>query len=136
MTPCDGELKPYKKAKKYVPEATCMWYTLTRSIKVKYVYRRVPYSPEPGPAFINLRDGDEIRFGGGVKGETLGSGPLPLLCNVQLAMARVLHMSGAAEVVMQLNWDADDSDTPHVYVASDYFCDILHAKLLLQSIHL
>src|ERR1700722_10297289 len=108
MTPCDGELKPYKKAKKYVPEATCMWYTLTRSIKVKYVYRRVPYSPEPGPAFINLRDGDEIRFGGGVKGETLGSGPLPLLCNVQLAMARVFDMRGAGGGVLQLNRDAEN----------------------------
>jgi hypothetical protein len=108
---------------------------LTRFIKVKYIYRRVPYSPDAGPAGINLRDGDEIRFGGGVKGERLGRGPLPLLCNVQLAVARVLHMSGAAEVVMQLKRDADDSDTPHVYVASDYFRDILDAKLLLQSIH-
>src|SRR5882724_1333489 len=118
MITCDGELKPVKKAKKYVPEATCTWCTLTRFIKVKYIYRRVPYSSEAGPAGINLRDGDEIRFGGGVKGETLGSGPLPLLCNVQLAVARVLYMSGAAEVVMQLKRDADDSDTPHVYVAS------------------
>jgi hypothetical protein len=123
-----------QEGQKYVPAATCTWYTLTRFIKVKYIYRRVPYSSKPGPAGNTLRDGDEIRFGGGVKGERLGSGPLPLLCNVQLAVARILQMSGAAEVVVQLNRDADDSDYPHVYVASNYFRDILHAKLLLQSV--
>jgi hypothetical protein len=69
---------------------------------VKYIHRRVPYSSNVGPVGINLRDGDEICFGGGTKGERLGRGPLPLLCNVQLAMARALHMSGAAEAVMQL----------------------------------
>ncbi|EDR03339.1 uncharacterized protein LACBIDRAFT_295301 [Laccaria bicolor S238N-H82] len=101
---------------------------------VKYVYRRVPYNPNVGPASINLRDGKEIHFGRGIKGERLGGGPLPLFCNVQLAVARVLRMSGAAEVVMQLRADSDDSDTPHAYVASDYFLDILDAKLHLQSI--
>ena len=66
-------------------------------------------------------------------GEAWG-GPLPLFCNVQLAVARVLYMSGVLEVVMQLRADSDDSDTPHAYVASDYFLDILDAKLHLQSI--
>ena len=36
-------------------------------------------------------------------------------------MACVLHMSGAAEAVMQLKVDADGSDAAHGYVASDYF---------------
>jgi hypothetical protein len=102
---------------------------------VKYIYRRVPYSSNIGPVWIDLRDGDEIHFGHGTKGKRLGGGPLPLLCNVQLAVARVLHMSGAAEVIMQLKVDSDDSDTPHAYVASDYFLNILDAKLLLQSIY-
>ena len=66
-----------------------------------------------------LWDGYEICFGGGTK--RLGRGPLPLFCNVQLAMACVLHMSRAAEAVMQLKVDADDSDTAYGYVASDYF---------------
>ena len=101
---------------------------------MKYIYRRVPYSPNVGPALINLRDGDEIHFGCGIKGEKLRGGPLPLFCNVQLAVARVLYMSGVLEVVMQLRADSDDSDTPHAYVASDYFLDILDAKLHLQSI--
>lgn len=78
---------------------------------MKYIYRRVPYSLNVSPALINLRDGDEIHFGRGTKGNKLGRGPIPLLCNVQLAVARVLRMSGAAEEVMQLRQDSDDSDT-------------------------
>jgi hypothetical protein len=101
---------------------------------VKYIFRRVPYDPDVGPVWINLRDGDEIHFGRGTNAERLDGGPLPLLCNVQLAVARVLRMSGAADVVMQLREDSDDSDIPHAYVASDYFLDILDAKLHLQSI--
>lgn len=81
---------------------------------VKYIYRRVPYCSDVGPVGIDLRDGDEIQFGGGTKGERLGRGPLPLLCNIRLAMARALHMSGAAEVVMQLKVDSDDSDRKSV----------------------
>lgn len=49
-------------------------------------------------------------------------------------MACVLHMSGAAEAVMELKVGSDGSDTAHAYVASDYFLDILAANLLLQSI--
>ena len=74
---------------------------LIKAFQVKYIYRRVPYSPEAGPASINPRDGDEIHFGDGEEAKKLGGGPLPLLCNVQLAVARVMHMSGAAEVIIQ-----------------------------------
>jgi len=101
---------------------------------VKYLYRRVPFSPNIGPALIKLRDGDEIKFGQGAEGSRLESGPLPLLCNLQLAVARVLKMSGAAEVIAQLKEDADDSDFPHIFLSSDDFCDILDAKLLLKGI--
>lgn len=59
------------------------------------------------------------------EGQNLGPGLLPLLCNVQLA----------AEVIMQLREDGDDSGVPHVFLASDYFYDILTSKLLLNSIH-
>ena len=134
MITCDGELK-LKKEEMYVPETLCNKMHFNSLVQVKYIYRRVPYSSNTGPAGINLQDGDEICFGGGTNGERLGRGPIPLLCNVQLAVARVLHMSGAAEVIMQLKQDSDDSDTPHACVTSDYFLDILDAKLLLQSIH-
>jgi hypothetical protein len=124
----DGELKPLTPAEKYDLEALC---TRREVFQVKYIYRRVPYSPEAGPASINLQDGDEIHFGGGKEAKKTRKG---MLCNVQ-RVARMLHMSGAAEVIMQLREDTDDSDFPHAYIASHYFCDILNSKLLLQNIH-
>ncbi|KAH7885711.1 hypothetical protein F5I97DRAFT_1808679 [Phlebopus sp. FC_14] len=107
----------------------------THGESVKYIYRRVPApdTPAPGPGYIRLRDGDEILFGRGPDGMKLGLGPDPLLCNLQLAVARVLKMSAAAELIMEMKDDADDSDYPHVYIASDAFCDILTAKLLLSG---
>lgn len=101
--------------------------------QVKYTYRRVPYSAAAGPGFIRLRDGDEILFGQGPEGDTFGIGPDPLLCNIQLAVARVLKMSGAVEVIAQLREDADDTDFPHNYVFSHEFCDLLTARLLLSG---
>ncbi|KAH9970929.1 hypothetical protein BJV74DRAFT_783921 [Russula compacta] len=81
---------------------------------VKYIYRNVPSSAE-SPGIIRLNDGDQIIFGGGLEAARLGFGPNPALCNLQLAMARVLRMSGAAEVIAQIMDDGDDSDFPHIY---------------------
>lgn len=55
----------------------------------------------PGPGFIKLRDGDEIQFGQGEAKDVEGfpGGPLPALCNLQYAVARVLRMSGAADMI-------------------------------------
>ena len=41
-------------------------------------------------------------------------------------------MSGAADVILQLTDDADDSDFPHVYVVSTTFAHILKVNLLLN----
>jgi hypothetical protein len=65
-------------------------------------------------------------FGQGPKGEHLGLGLLPLL-----AVARVLNMSGAAEIIAQLKDDADDTDFLNVYLVSEDFCNILNTKLLM-----
>jgi len=100
---------------------------------VKYIYRRVPHTTASGPGWITLLDGDEIKFGRGPDGERLGRGPLPLLCSLQLAVARVLKMSGAAELIAQWKYDADDSEFPHIYLASEVFCGILDAQLLLSG---
>jgi hypothetical protein len=109
-------------------------YKDLRSIfKVKHIFRNIHYDPDLGPGLICLRDGDEIKFGVGPDGERLGRGPLPLLCNLQLAVARVLKMSGAAELIAQWMSEADDSDFPHVYLASPDFCNILSAKLLISG---
>jgi len=100
---------------------------------VKYIYRNVPYESGEGPGFIRLCDGDEIVFGGGSDAARLGPGPNPLLCNLQLAVARVLRMSGAAEIIAQIVDDGDDSDFPHVYIASPQFFNILNAQLQLAG---
>jgi len=42
-------------------------------------------------------------------------GNLPILCNLQWAIARVLRVSGAADVIMKLKDEADDSDFPRVF---------------------
>ncbi|KAF5376931.1 hypothetical protein D9615_007199 [Tricholomella constricta] len=104
--------------------------------KVEFVYIRVPINLKIGPASITLRDGDLIKFGLGTEGSRHGGGPLPLLCNLQLAVARVLKMSGAAKVISQLMEDADDSDCPQNFLSSNDLCDILDAKLLLKGISL
>ena len=59
-----------------------------------------------------------------------------MLCNLRLAFARVLKMTGAAEIIAQLMEDADDSYLPPNFLASESenFCDILDAKLLLEGI--
>jgi len=100
---------------------------------VKYIYRRVPYSLAKGPGFIRFCDGDQVVFGGGPEAARLGSRPSPLLCNLQFAVARVLRMSGAAEVVAQMIEDGDDSYFPHIYIASPAFCNILTAQLQIAG---
>ena len=72
-------------------------------------------------------------FGQGPDGERLNKGPLPKLCNLQLAVARVLKMSAAADIILRLEDEADDSDFPHVFIASEEFCKILDARLLLSG---
>jgi hypothetical protein len=101
--------------------------------KVTYIYRRLSRSTGPGPGFICLRDGEEIKFGRGPEAKQLGPGPDPQLCNLQLAVARVLRMSGAADLIMQWMEDGDDSDIPRIFIASSDFCDILAAKLLISG---
>ena len=48
-------------------------------------------------------------------------------------MARVLKMSGAADIIMRWKDEADDEDVPHNFIASEEFCNILDAKLLLSG---
>ena len=106
---------------------------LTQLLKITYIYRRVPSSPEGGPGFITLHDGEEITFGRGPEAACLGSGPDPVLCNLQLAVARVLRMSGGAGLIAQLMEDGDDSNFSHPYNSSPAFCDILTARLLTSG---
>ena len=78
-----------------------------------------------------LQDGDQIFFGKGKKGQEFGGGPLPLPCNIRLAVARVLKLSGAASVIVQMKEAADDADTPRYLLSPSDFLEILDAKLRL-----
>jgi hypothetical protein len=128
----NGELRHKKMVKSC--ESEC-WRAIIHLLvyKVKYIYRRIPQTTAVGPASIRLRDGDEIKFGEGPDGPRLGRGPSPILCNFHLAVARALNTSGAAELITQWKDEADDSDFPHVYLASEDFCRILDAQLLLSG---
>jgi hypothetical protein len=101
--------------------------------KVKYIYRRIPHAPARGPGFIRLQDGEEIEFGGGPEAKQLGPGPLPLLCNIRLAVARALKMTGAAGLIAELKEDADDGEILPIYLSSDDFSRILSAMLLVSG---
>jgi hypothetical protein len=80
-----------------------------------------------------LRDGDEIKFGQGLGGDQLDKGPLPRLCNLHLAIARVLRMSAAADIILEWKDKADDDDMSHICIPPEQFCDILDARLLLSG---
>lgn len=78
---------------------------------------------------INLEDGAPILFGNGPDGSEIG-GPHPRLCNIHHAIACVLRMSGAADVISMLQDDADDSGVSSVSLQPLDFSRILTAKLL------
>src|SRR6266576_822376 len=128
-----GALRPRWKMKQYEPETRHALKLFTQILKVTYIYRRIPHETEVGPGFIRFRDGDPITFGKGPEAGRLGMGPHPLLCNLQLAVARALNMSGAAELIAQIIEKGDDSDFAHIYVASPAFCDVLTAQLLASG---
>jgi hypothetical protein len=65
----------------------------------QYIYRKIPPVPGPGPLYIKLQDGGEIKFGPGPDGKQRGVGPLPELCRLRLAVTRALSLSGAARLV-------------------------------------
>ncbi|KAF8550976.1 hypothetical protein OG21DRAFT_1487340 [Imleria badia] len=92
--------------------------------EVKYFFRM---------AINHNTEGDEIQFGKGPKGKKLNNGPIPRLCNLQLAVARVLKMSGAADVILEWNDRADDDGCYHLFVDSEEYCDMLDAKLFLSG---
>ena len=56
-----------------------------------------------------------------------------MLCNISLAISRATQMSGAADIISAWKENADDTDFPHVYLASSHFHDILLAKLALTG---
>jgi hypothetical protein len=64
----------------------------------------------------------------------VGRGPLAALCNISLAVSKVTRMSGAADIISQWKESADDTNFPHIYIASSHFHDVLVAKLSLTGL--
>ena len=81
---------------------------------------------------IILKDGEEIQFGKGAEGKQLDK-PISRLCNLQLAVARVLKMSGVADIILEWKDRADDEGCYGLFVASEEYCDMLDAKLFLSG---
>jgi hypothetical protein len=84
------------------------------------------------PRIIKLQDGAEIKFGRGADGKKLGGGPKPILCNLQLAVARVMRMSGAAELIAKWQKDVDDADS-QIYLTPEDFSNVVGMRLLLSG---
>jgi hypothetical protein len=57
--------------------------------------------------FVARNDGDEVLFNRGADGQRL-DGPEPRYCNLKLALGRVLHASGAADMINKMCFDDDD----------------------------
>jgi len=94
----------------------------------------VPTDPDiRAPGYITLREGDEIQFGKGPEGKKLNNGPIPRLCNLRLAVARVLKMSGVADIISEWKDRADDDGYYQLFITSEEFCDMLDAKLFLSG---
>jgi hypothetical protein len=68
----------------------------------------------------------------GDDGKRLGGGPDPLLCNLQLAVARVMRMSGAAELIAEWQKDVDDADS-QIRLTHQDFSDVLSKRLILSG---
>jgi len=79
-----------------------------------------------------LQDGEEIKFGGGTDGKNLGGGPMPILCNLQLAVARVMRMSGAAALIDKWQKDVDDADS-QIFLTAEDFSNELSTRLFLSG---
>lgn len=121
----EAEVQPDKSVR---IQPSSVFALLPHSTKIKYVYRCLVTLLEIVD-MINLKDGDLISFGQGPGGSEIDL-PLPGLCNLHLAIARVLRASGAADLISMIQADADDSDVSSASLQPEDFSRILTAKLL------
>jgi hypothetical protein len=80
--------------------------TLTWRAQYEYIYREVVRDRIP-IKFFEIEDGQEMSFGGGHSPMPIDL-PDPGFCNLKLAVARVVHASGAAEALNAFERDYDD----------------------------
>jgi len=89
----------------------------------KYYFREIRHA-EISPT-IKLSDGQEIIFGRGPNGQVIDK-PNPEYCNIKLAIARVMHACGAADIIAEMDWDDDDDkaiDNQPVYFGGPFIPD-------------
>ena len=80
-------------------------------------------------ATINRADGDVITFNGGTSG-TMIDGPDPAFCNLHLAIARVFHASGAADIIAEVYTDDDDDFVGQpIYFGGSISDEVLYQRL-------
>jgi len=74
----------------------------------KYIFREVRSKEVAGT--INLNDGQEIIFGCGDPNGQILDKPNPEYCNIKLAIARVIHACGAADIIAEMYGDDHDDE--------------------------
>ncbi|RDB26615.1 hypothetical protein Hypma_005573 [Hypsizygus marmoreus] len=110
----------------------------------KYFFRSEPFlckNDDIGKVIIDVEDeedaqfirndGEELFFGRGPEGTRLGHGPLPLLCDIRLAVQRFLFCSGARDAIHALREDADKLplEAFPAELVTSRFCGILSGVL-------
>lgn len=89
----------------------------------KYFYQEV--RPEEVAATINLNEGQEIIFHLGPSGSEAIDKPDPGYCNIRLALARVMHACGAADIIAAMYGSDDDEAIVNqpVYLGGPFVSD-------------
>lgn len=78
---------------------------------------------------IRREDGDVISFNRGTNG-TMIDGPNPAFCNLHLSIARVLHASGAADVIAEVYGDdEEDFIGKPIYFGGPISDELLYQRL-------
>ena len=89
----------------------------------KYFFREV--RPEEIAGTINLVEGQEIVFHRGSPDGRAIDKPNPQYCNIKLAIARVMHACGAADIIAEMYGDDDDDAIVNqpVYLGGPFVSD-------------
>jgi hypothetical protein len=69
-----------------------------------------------------------LTFNCGTNG-TMIDGPDPAFCNVHLAIARVLHASGAADIITEVYGDEEDFVGKPIYFGGPISDEVLYQRL-------
>jgi hypothetical protein len=97
----------------WILDSTLQW--------VRCIYRKLAASS----TIIHRSDGN---VNSGSNGGNI-DGPDPEFCNLKLAIARVLHVCGAADIIVEIYRDNDDITQPGYFDGSFVSDDVLYRRL-------